>query len=60
MLRDYKDKAILSVRELRDGVDKLERIEGESLQSHNERRKLRLNRLRRNDNGSHKSKRTRK
>ena len=40
MLRNYYNSAILTVRELKNGVDKLARIKGESQKDYNKRRKL--------------------
>jgi hypothetical protein len=40
---DYYNAAILSVRETTNGVDKLEKLPGESRRQFNERRKIRLN-----------------
>ena len=44
MLRNYHNSAILRVREYVNGVDKLSRIQGETIEAYNARRKAYLRR----------------
>lgn len=55
MLRNYYDAAILSVREVINGVDKLQRFDSETAKDYLRRRRAYL--VKKRNNGRNKSKR---